>query len=49
VEAHAGSSTGTHYLVIGSGLAGKPDVTIMSSGSVTASSVEAAVLQITGS
>jgi hypothetical protein len=49
VEAHASSRTGTRYLVIGSGMTQKTDVTVMSPASATAASVEAAVLRMADS
>jgi hypothetical protein len=48
VEAHARSSTGTHYLVIGSGLPTTANVTVMPASSATPGAVESAVLRITG-
>jgi hypothetical protein len=47
VSAHA--SKGTRYLVIGAPLPGDPNVTVISTGSATAASVESAVLHIVGS
>jgi hypothetical protein len=48
VAAHAGTSTGTHYLVIGTSMPRTPDVTVISPASATAASVESAVLRIAG-
>jgi hypothetical protein len=49
VAAHARSSAGTRYLVIGSGLPSAPDVTVLSPAAATPRSVESAVLRIVGS
>jgi hypothetical protein len=49
VAAHARSSRGTRYLVIGSRLPRTPDVTVMSPASATPASVESAVLHIADS
>ena len=49
VAAHARSSGGTRYLVIGSRLPTTPDVTVMSPTSATPRSVESAVLHLVGS
>jgi hypothetical protein len=47
VAAHARTSRGIRYLVIGSGVPATSDVTVMSPASATAASVESAVLRIT--